>query len=350
MTGSAADGPAFLSNDISIDRFSSNGKLINLHVSALKADIQFRTDNVAPFLRSRLWLRGFKALRPTSAVNSLGTIFVHGEVKNVTPDSASGAITIDAKEGASEHEWIRKSDAFLTFMHRGLAFSRGMHLQSPRLDCLVGDRLTHTFFAGGASALGLAPVHFLLQEEFIKTLAVRFDDSEAIPEIFWTAIGWLNSNSHFDEARFLASMTCLETIVECVRPSPISTAMPKPDYQPIKEHLLTALRQLDLSPELNNIFASRISQLNTRSLGQKIADLRDHFCLPAEDYPDEQIKALIGMRNDIVHRGTPKTAEDLWPMVILVREFVTQIAFRVLKYSGPYERYLGGHQTVHLQR
>jgi hypothetical protein len=271
---------------------------------------------------------------------SLGAVRVQGPSRLRSADEASGSITVQAIEGTCLDSWIEKADRFLTFMHCGLAFSRGARLQAPRVDILSGDVLEHRFYAGDAFGLGLAPIHHLDQGDFIRALAERFDKTTDFPEILWTVTGWLHSDSLFDEARFLMSMTSIETAVEHMLPEHASSLIPKAQFEPIRDALLVALNAREIEEPAATMLQSKIRQLNSRSLHNKIQSLRDHYELPGTVFTDSKIKEIVITRNKIVHQGRSEGRPAIWPLIVFIRDFLTQVAFREIGYSGRHMRFM----------
>lgn len=338
LEGRGLRGEAFYSDTVEVSGFRSGPAGNRIAVSAREGRLRFSCDPV-PRPRTRLWLRGFKSFHTPSVSMSLGEIFVRGPVKLSSPDEASGTITVQAAEGTSLENWLERADEFLTFMHRGLAFSRGARLQAPRLDILHGNILEHHFYAGDAFRAGLAPIDHRDQGDFIKALAVRFDKGSEFPEILWRVTGWLHSDSVFDEARFLMSMTSLEAAVEHLLPEPASTIISKSLFEPLRDDLLAALQEHQIAESAVGVIQSKIRQLNSRSLYNKIQGLRDHYQLPIDVFTDAKIKEVVVTRNDVVHQGGSPGRRDVWPLIIFVRDFLTQIVFQEIGYAGRHQRF-----------
>lgn len=347
MRGPIPKGATFFSDsaDLRGANFGTSGNSIKVLVR--KAKVVLNLPEGVPAPRMRLWFRGFKSFRNPLVKMSLGVVEVYGEGKDVAQDDMSGCVTVQAEADTDLDGWVERADDFLTFMHRGLGFANGGRLQTPRLDLLVDNRWEATYYEGDGFGRGLPPVHHLNQGPIIEALARRFDDPRPFPDMLWAAISWLHNDNRFDEGRFLMSMTALETIVEHVIPKTLTTVMSKPDFNAVREKLFAALAETGIDSISLEIYQGKISNLNGRTLAQKIGALRDHYGLPQETFSDEAILAVIRARNGIVHTGESSGRREIWPKVVFVRELISHIVFQEIGYSGPYESYVGGYRMVH---
>lgn len=347
LEGSSSDGTTFFSDTANIRGARMGTHENSISVAARKAKVVLPLVQPVEGPLMRLWFRGFKSFRNPIVNMSLGRVGVTGKEKNVDRDEMSGTVEVQAGPGASLDGWFEKADDFLTFMHRGLGFAHGGRLQTPRLDLITSDRWEAIYYEGDGFGHGLAPIHFLNQGPFIEALARRFDDPKPFPDMLWTAIGWLHIENPFDEARFLMSMTALEAVVEHLIPKTLTTVMPKPNFEPLREKLLQALADSEVDQIPREIFEGKIKGLNGRALSQKIKALRDHYGLSATIFTNEAIVDAIKARNDIVHTGATPGRRKIWPKVVFVRELISMIVFHEIGYAGPYESYIAGYRMIH---
>ncbi|WP_448673086.1 hypothetical protein [Pseudoxanthomonas mexicana] len=348
LSGSNDSGETFLSDTVSVDRVQIGMPNSLIGVSTREAKVAGVLESPAPAPVMRLWLRGFKSSLNAPVETALGFVEVRGSSKVVDADDMSGFVAVRAQEDTDLDGWAEKADALLAFMHRGLAFARGGRLQAPGLELYMDDRWEATYYAGKGSRSSFAPIHHLNQGPFIETLAKRFDAPEPFPDMLWTAIGMMNTDTSFNEVRLLMSMTALDAIVEHVIPKTMTTVMPKGDYVGVRDKLLAVLSDMKFKDESHSdIFAAKIKQLNGRTLSQKVQALRDHYGLSKDVYTDEAIAEATKRRNAIAHPSESSTKEDLWPRILFVRELVSQIVFHEIGYAGPYESYAGGYKTVY---
>ncbi|HBS26227.1 MAG TPA: hypothetical protein DD827_03695, partial [Gammaproteobacteria bacterium] len=150
LTGQADNGDQFESDTISVVGTNSGSNGHQCRLSHRSAIITKKAPNDAcaekPY--ARLWLRGFQSFRNPAIQTKLGQLSVFGDHKNVTKDSVSGNITIQADTVKVDGDWFSKADDFLTFLMCGLGFVHGGRLQTPRLDQVYGSEWKSTFYSG----------------------------------------------------------------------------------------------------------------------------------------------------------------------------------------------------------
>ena len=155
-------------------------------------------------------------------------------------------------------------------MHRGLTLAHGGRLQTPRLDHVHGRTWEATFFAGAGFTAELPVHHHLNQGPFIKALAERYQRSGPLPDMLWTALGWMQTGTTFDEVRFLTAMTALEAIIESELPARHGAIISKSGFKPLRQKLETVIETDDsLSVEAKRVFLNKVSGLNQTVLTPK---------------------------------------------------------------------------------
>jgi hypothetical protein len=261
----------------------------------------------------------------------------------VSSDDMSGSATLEALSSDPGADWFENADNFLRHMHRGLALAHGGRLQTPRLDYVHGRTWEATFFAGAGFTAELPVHHHLNQGPFIKALAERYQRAGPLPDMLWTALGWMQTDTTFDETRFLTAMTALEAIIESQLPARHGTIIPKADFKPLRRKLEIFIAADDSLPEeAKRIFLSKIAALNQKVFARKIHALFDHYNIPRQDFGGDVIRQLVNLRNNIVHRGAAPDDPDIWPCIILVRELITRILLKEIGFIGRYCCYVGG--------
>jgi hypothetical protein len=290
----------------------------------------------------RQWFRSFKSFRNAPIETPLGVLYVNGATKTADRDEMSGDVTIVAPPGDIADGWLEKADAFLLYMHRGIGFMFGGRLQTPRVDYYRGKVARHTFYAGEAFRSEFPVQHQLDHGPMLKALVDRYFGIGPIPEVIWTALGWMQSDTTFDELRFLTAMTALETLIETELPAKRGTTIAKSEFAALRSSLDKAVDGSSLSPEEKSIFRQRVSGLNRKSFREKIDALFDHYRIPRDDFDAAAVKSLVDLRNDIVHRGQVSEDDEAWPKIILVRELIVRILLSVIGFEGRYCCYVGG--------
>lgn len=267
-----------------------------------EATVKLPLDTPTPHPRVRMRLRGVQNFGPTSASTPLGRIGLAADIQGVKPDDVSGCVELDAMELPNDPDWYERAVECMHFMRAGLALANGGRLHMPILEYFNGDSCEATFYAGRGAARELRVLHPLNQRAFFEALAARFFDPEPWPEVLWVAQGWMHAETTHDEIRFISSMTALEALI---------------DVLPNKK-------------------------TKKRILRDKLRILFEHYRIRHDDLLPH-VPDLVAERNKIVHRGVPQALT--WKLIIVVREMITRIVLKELKYEGPYECYLDGQHT-----
>lgn len=356
VSGRSATGKIVASDSMSMTgaRANDNGHVIRVATRVATVRVPLEKPAKKPILR--LWFRAFTSFLNSPINTPLGCMAVQGAAKDVGSDDMSGSVAIEAPDGAVDSDWKEKAEQFLRHMHQGLAFAHGGRLQTPRLDYVEESTFHATFFAGTGFQPEFAVQHFLNHDPFIQALVDRYFEKGPLPEVLWTALGWIQTDSIFDEIRFLTAMTALETIAEGAFPTGVGTIIPKAQFKPLRLKLEGAiLAEADLPDEPRRIFLGKVAGLNRGSFNEKIAALFDHYKISRRDFEGGVVADLIRLRNDIVHRGTMPDDVDIWPSIILVRELVARIILKEVGFIGRYCCYIGGQhdrnfpEAVHAQ-
>jgi hypothetical protein len=344
LSGTSADGKTTIAAEhvIVLGCGHNDGRRwIKFRALASKVTVVRERSAEKPSLR--LWFRSFVSFRNPVVETSLGRLMVSGGTRDVTPDDTSGCVTIEAPSDHPGHDWRNEADQFLRHMHRGLALAHGGRLQTPMLDYVHGLTFERTFFDGSGFTRELPVQYSLNQEPFIKALVERYERSGPLPDILWTALGWMQTDTTFDEMRFLSGMTALEAIIENQLPDRRGTIIPEENFKTLRQRIEDVIVSDDtLSEEAREILVAKLSQLNSKTFSQKIHALFDHYQIPKRDFEGNVVRDLIRLRNDIVHRGSTPESVDIWPNIVLVRELITRILLKEIGLVGRYCCYVGG--------
>jgi len=239
--------------------------------------------------------------------------------------------------------WFEEADKFLTHIHRGLALAHGGRLQVPRADRVYDASWEITFFAATGYSSELPVQYHLNHGPFIRALVARYESAGPLPELLWIALGWMQNETTFDETRFLTGMTALEAIVDGQLTAGRGTVISKSDFKELREQLSRSIvSETKLTDGQREIFLRKISQLNARTLSQRINALFDQYEISQRDFEGDVIQGLINLRNSIVHTGVSPEGLDLWPSIVLVRELITRILLKEIGFIGRYCCYVGG--------
>lgn len=343
LAGTSADGKTISSQSVVATGHGHNDERRWIKFKSYECAVMLPLESRVEKPVLRLWLRSFVSFRNPVIDTSLGRMIVMGEVTNVGADDVSGCIVLEAPSRDPGHEWRDNAEDFLRHMHRGLALAHGGRLQIPRVDFIHDFISEITFFDGTGFNAELPVQHSVNHGPFIKALAERYERAGAFPDTLWTALGWMQSDTVFDETRFLSGMTALEAIVESQLPQSSSTIIPKTRFRFLRQKIEQMIISDDtLSEEARNGLMGKIPDLNRKSFSQKMRALFDHYAIPKRDFEGGVIRDLVSLRNGIVHKGLAPNREDLWPSIILVRELITRILLKEIGFVGRYCCYIGG--------
>lgn len=294
-----------------------------------------------PFLR--LLLRSFRSFVNPVIDTRLGNLAVKGATKTNTIDDVSGSIIIQAFDSTVDRSWLDQADAFLSHIHRGMSFAHGGRLQTPRLDHGEGTLVRSTFFSGSASNPEFAVQHQLNHGPFIRALVDRWETKGPLPDLLWTALGWMHADTTIDEVRFLTAMTALETIVATQLPRQQRKLLDRAAFKPLHQAIKAMIdNHRNLSEETRALLAAKVGDLNRPGVRTKIRGLLGYYGIAGPDMTDETIRFLVELRNDIVHRGTIPGSLDIWKGIVLAREIVTRVLLKEIGFTGRYCCYIGG--------
>lgn len=228
-------------------------------------------------------------------------------------------------------------------MHRGLALAHGGRLQTPRLDYALGRSLEITFFEGAGFVREYPVQDHLNQGPFIEALVTRYEQHKTLPEILWTALGWMQIDTTFNEVRFLSGMTAIEAIINrCMKRR--RRVIARSDFAPLRNKLVAVIEAEEtLAPGAKELFTKVITQQMNRTVLQKnIRQLFSEYKISRTDFEDEEIERLVRLRDEIVHTGEIPDGIDIWPSIILLRELITRILLKEIGFVGRYCCYVGG--------
>src|SRR5205823_135278 len=115
--------------------------------------------------------------------------------------------------------------------------AHGGRVQTPRVDFMKESTSEITFFEGTGFMRELPVQHSINQGPFIEALVRRYERTGPLPDILWTALGWVQTDTTFDEIRFLSGMTAVETIIESQFPKRRSAIISKQHFKSLRQKL-----------------------------------------------------------------------------------------------------------------
>jgi len=345
LSAASDSGKNLVSNEVSVTRHLHSSDGFDVGIEARHISLVETLDELVAKPYHRFWFRGFKSFRGHEANTPLGRIVIRGDAQDVSSDDMSGFAALQHEHNDIPENWIIESERLLQHMQMGFEFAHGGRLQIPLRELRVEDSFRLDFYNGGGAASELAVIHHLNQSAFFDALVNRFLTKGPLSEPFWSAVGWLRTETTYDELRFLTAMTSLETIVALALPEVATTVIEKAKFTLIKNDLKIVIDGADsLDNEIKDTLKRNVSGANRSSLAKKIESLFDHYEISRKNFEGTVLRDMINCRNDLVHRGEVKDNIQLWTFIILARELVSRVVLSEIGFRGRYQCYINGRE------
>lgn len=346
LSAASDSGNKLISNEISITHHLHSSDGFDVGIEARHISLIETLDEVVAKPYHRFWFRGFKSFRGHEANTPLGRIVICGDAQGVSSDDMSGFVALQYEQNNVPENWDVDGKKLLQHMQMGFEFAHGGRLHVPMIEVCEGDKLKRDFYSGCGAISELAVIHHLNQEAFFEALVNRFLAKGPLSEPFWSAVGWLRTETTYDELRFLTAMTSLETIVSLALPEIDTTVIDKEKFEPIKNDLKDIIDGVcGLENEDRDTLKRNISGANRNSLAKKIESLFDYYGISRQNFEGPVLRDMINCRNDLVHRGKVKDNIELWAFVILARELVSRVVLSEIGFRGRYQCYIDGRES-----
>jgi hypothetical protein len=344
LIGRSQDGKCFSSDRMKLTSWrSSDVNGFELFATAISATISGSLDKAPRKPLLRFWVRSFRSLFNPPVETPLGILQVRGGDGNTETDDLSGFVEISAPNDRVDPDWRARAGEFLRHMVNGLALVHGARLETARIDYFDGHIAEVTYSLGSGFPPEFSILYHHNHGPFINALVARYFRNGPLPNAFWTALGWMQVDTTYDEVRFLTAMTALETIIECELPARKGTMIPKSDYLLMRKKIDDVIiGDETLSSEAQEFFLNKVAGLNKKTFSEKIMALFECYNISKRNFDKKTILGLIRLRNDIVHKGVVTNYDAIWPSIILARELITRILLNEINFRGQYYCYIGG--------
>ena len=199
--------------------------------------------------------------------------------------------------------------------------------------------------------------HYLDQQAIFET-AVKsaFDPAIKLKNLLF-AIDWFAMDTSYSEVRLVNAMTSLENLVASNLTDADALILPKGVYKRYKRVLRTVIEKCtekwstsdpETSKQIRADLDERLTDLNRRTILQKIELLAKQWSVPLCDIGQQRIKDAKRARDLIVHTGRyyeegEANKDDLWEHVTVVREVVVRFVLSALSYEGSYISHVNGY-------
>jgi hypothetical protein len=319
---------------------STQGYTIDLNVSKASVTQQFMDPEELPF--KRVYFRGLKSFGRHFLDCQLGKAYLQGDTPGVEQDKITGAAGIQSSDPEPDDRWHSDANKLLMHIQCGMGFAHGGRLQVPLLEEVAAGQHRMTFYQGRGWQSEYPVIPYLNHQPFFEALVRRFEERGPIANAFWTALGWVQVETAFDDVRFLTAMTAIETITQNALPESDTTIIPKTTF---KKGLRSKLERVvesetDIECDKRKIFKGKVAQLNSRTLSQKIDAMFDHFDLPKIGFEGDTIVDLIKLRNKIIHQVEAPDPDKIHAGILHVREIFTRLLLREIGFVGQYYCYI----------
>ena len=367
LSGTSEDGTVFKTKDLFFtclnDSWSKEAGCLMRPVGECQSAKLFRTlDELSqkPLLRIRL--KGFKNFHRLTAACRLGMIVMVGASLIDNPDTITGTIEIQPEIAPVDITyWHDEADKLLEYIRRVMSVASAAILQVPIIEYIVENKCEITVLSQSKhTQVEMGVIHFLEQQPFFDAVVKSYFEPPIRDKNLFFAIEWFSMDSSYSEVRLVNAMTALENLVDSNLGDKDALILSKGEFNKTRKVLRQVIEKCivkwsDVDSEkigdgVNEINA-KLSDLNRRSIFEKIKRLAELWSVPLDGISDEQIKSAKSARDRIVHRGNyykagEDNSDDLWKHVIVIREIVVRFLLTVINYKGSYCSYLGGYHIT----
>lgn len=289
-------------------------------------------------------LKGFAGFGPLNVSHALGDVVARGTTNPQNCDTITGFVAATRPGPTGDPDWRTRAEELLRHVNHVLGFTRGAPLRIPIVEYYTPQACEVTLHSTteGCSSF-LPPFNDLNLDPIFRTAVSSFDTRNDAGDLLDLAIGWFMLPTTYDAVRYLSAMTALESLVQDDAGQAQTTILDSVRFRTLRGSLSEMIDNNDsLSEQERNGLRSKLGDLNRLSLREKLQNLAAAWRVPLDGFPPNAIGALIGVRNDIVHRGEWRYDGDLdiWEHLIRLRELVTRFILAALRFEGQYQSYM----------
>lgn len=354
---------------------SSDGWHVKLRTGEASLRMPAPDTHDRPMLRFHLL--GFECFPAVCVKAELGSIVIRGETQATATDKITGWIAAQGPDGCQPMSWRKSAEHMLKHLRSVLGFARGAPLPLPISEFSEGDTVEVTFHETGEGyAPMMPPIPHLNLGPIAEAAVNNITAADAHRDAFELAVGWLLVPTTYEEVRFLAGMTALESLASGLLEKSKTSILGSSASDKFAKRVRALVNEQDFDDSTKKAIKDKIPELNRRSFVQKIealleqqqvdftstddaklarlAKLRNAVVHQGAASEDEDlrpsiriIREMVRLRNAIVHRGAASEDKDLWPYILIIREILVRIVLSMLKFDETYQCYIGG---CHMRR
>ena len=368
-----SDGKKRLTSD-SVHLVRCNPSSDGLHIKLRTGEASLRMP--APDTHDRPMLRfhllGFECFPAVCVKAELGSIVIRGETQATATDKITGWIAAQGPDGCQPMSWRKSAEHMLKHLRSVLGFARGAPLPLPISEFSEGDTVEVTFHETGEGyAPMMPPIPHLNLGPIVEAAVNNITAVDAHRDAFELAVGWLLVPTTYEEVRFLAGMTALESLASELLEKQQTRLVGRSEFRQFAKRVRALVDKQNFADSTKDAIKEKLSDLNRRSFVQKIEALLEQQQVDFASTDDAKLARLVKLRNAIVHQGTASEDEalrpsiriiremvklrnaivhqgaasedkDLWPYILIIREILVRLVLSILQFDGTYWCYIGG--------
>jgi hypothetical protein len=317
-----------------------------LHQSALKPTV-------------RVHLKGFKSFRSLVLKSEIGTTAMGGQRQIDDTDCLNGYIQVEALEETIDMVvWRERAEKLIGHVQRVMSVASATMLEAPITEFYAGEFLETKAWSKMPQVASVMPIiHFMNQQAIFKAAVESFFQPPVLVKNLEFAIEWFAMNASHTELRLMNAMTALENLVASNLDAADVAILPGEEFEMLKRAFVKAIKKTvvctSLDVEQSTASAARaelyprLSEINRRSILDKIKILATRWAVPLDGLDWQNIKAAKAARDLIVHTGSyyensKSSHVDLWEHVTCIRELFIRFFFTIIAYEGQYVSHFGG--------
>lgn len=318
---------------------------------------------------ARYHLVGLRAFGQQQEDTDIGRVTLTGASDVTDFSKLAGELVIESATGSvADAEWLSAVDARIEEILLMVSLGAGRLVRWGVREFAVGSiRRSLEFRGSQASGPPHEPMfHHLAFEPALRLGTHHYRRSLGERTGLDIAVEWYLMSHHYAESGFLASMTALEHLV-AKHVDQLGAVLPKAAFRRVRESLVAtladpptreavraALLSTSKAPAEADAtavaaleqLAQKLGNLNRLSLQQSVIALLELYDVSHADLrPD--VRQLIKIRNNIVHRGIHSPGDEGEPLIEAVaalRELLRRLFLAILGYKGRYGP--GVHDTT----
>lgn len=269
-------------------------------------------------------------------------------MQEAASQAPNGFIGIYRSEDDQREDWWEESERLLTHLGTVLSFGCDTYLRPVLEERYQGDKVTvRVADQSRTQPRFMAPFYDLHMQPIFDCACRSFEDRSAEVRQLDPAIRWLTAPVFYDESRLINAMSALENILDHGGIEEIDLFETPAAFKKTASKVRKYLAEIGAPAGM----LGKVPELNRRTLSEKVVALLDARGIVTYDLPEDWLKSVISLRNQIVHTGVthefhPQEPDTL-DRTIWVREIVTRIILERIGFVGAYRSWLHYDTQLH---